>query len=91
MKIMMSYIQLLDQTLIQLIFSYNDSTEIQGGGKNSFMRHSLRPKIKYKFLDGNVIFDYRFYYKPKVDDFEDYLLEHELKISMVTFYEAIIM
>ena len=70
-------------------FSYIDSTEIQGGGKNSFMRHSLRPKIKYKFLDGNVIFDYRFYYKPKVDDFEDYLLEHELKISMVTFYEAL--
>ena len=36
-----------------------------------------------------MIFDYRFYYKPRVDDFKDYLLEHELKISIATFYDAL--
>ena len=42
-----------------------------------------------KLFDGNVVFDYRFYYKPRVDNFDDYLLEHELKVSIATFYEAL--
>ena len=54
-----------------------------------FFRHSIRPKIKLKLFDGNLIFDYRFYYKPKIDDFNDYLLEHELKVSIATFYELL--
>jgi len=65
---------------------YTDSTETPA---ESFFRHSIRPKFKLKLLDGNVVFDYRFYYKPRVDNFEDYLLEHELKISIATFYEAL--
>ena len=65
---------------------YTDSTETPA---ESFFRHSIRPKFKLKMLDGNVVFDYRFYYKPRVDNFEDYLLEHELKISIATFYEAL--
>jgi hypothetical protein len=56
---------------------------------SSFFRHSIRPKYKVKLFDGNVVFDYRFYFKPRVDNFDDYLLEHELKISIVTFYEAL--
>lgn len=56
---------------------------------SSFFRHSIRPKYKVKLFDGNVVFDYRFYFKPRVDNFDDYLLEHELKISVVTFYEAL--
>jgi len=67
-------------------WSYGDSTEL---GANEFFRHSIRPKWKYKFLDDNIVLDYRFYYKPRVDDFDDYLLEHELKISIATFYEAL--
>jgi len=63
-----------------------DSTE---AGAESFFRHSIRPKFKFKFMDGNLVFDYRFYYKPRVDDFNDYLLEHELKISIATFYELL--
>jgi hypothetical protein len=58
-------------------------------GKSEFFRHSIRPKYKVKLMDGNVVFDYRFYYKPRVDNFDDYLFEHELKISVVTFYEAL--
>ena len=65
---------------------YTDSTDI---GENQFFRHSIRPKIKLKLMDGNIVFDYRFYYKPRVDDFKDYLLEHELKITIATFYEAL--
>jgi len=65
---------------------YTDSTETPA---ESFFRHSIRPKFKLKLLDGNVVFDYRFYYKPRVDNFEDYLLEHELKITIATFYEAL--
>ena len=42
-----------------------------------------------KFFDDNILFDYRFYFKPKVDDFEDYLLEHEVKLSISTFYELL--
>jgi hypothetical protein len=56
---------------------------------STFFRHSIRPKYKVKLFDGNVVFDYRFYFKPRVDNFDDYLLEHELKISIVTFYEAL--
>ena len=67
-------------------FSYTDSTDSPA---ESFFRHSIRPKIKLKLMDGNIVFDYRFYYKPRVDDFEDYLLEHELKITIATFYEAL--
>ena len=67
-------------------WTYGDSIE---AGPNEFFRHSIRPKWKYKFLDENILIDYRFYYKPRVDDFNDYLLEHELKISIATFYEAL--
>ena len=45
----------------------------------NFYRHSIRPKIKLKLFDDNLIFDYRFYYKPRVDNFDDYLLEHSAK------------
>ena len=54
-----------------------------------FFRHSIRPKIKLKLFNENLVLDYRFYYKPRVDDFKDYLLEHELKVSLATFYEAL--
>ncbi len=54
-----------------------------------FARHSFRPRLKLSFFDGNLLFDYRFYYKPKIDEFEDYLLENELKINIATFYEAL--
>ena len=67
-------------------FEFTDSTEKEA---ESFFRHSIRPKVKLKLMDGNIVFDYRFYYKPRVDDFEDYLLEHELKITIATFYEAL--
>ena len=67
-------------------FYYDDSTE---AAAEEFLRHSIRPKIKLKLFDDNLVFDYRFYFKPKVDDFNDYLLEHELKVSLSTFYEAL--
>ena len=67
-------------------YYYTDSTEAPA---EEFFRHSIRPKIKLKLFDDNLIFDYRLYYKPRVDNFDDYLLEHELKISLATFYEAL--
>jgi len=67
-------------------YEYTDSTEAPA---EEFFRHSIRPKIKLKLFDDNLVFDYRFYFKPKVDDFNDYLLEHELKVSLSTFYEAL--
>ena len=66
-----------------------DTTYSTGTSDSSFFRHSIRPKYKVRLFDGNVVFDYRFYFKPRVDNFEDYLLEHELKISVMTFYEAL--
>ena len=75
-----------DYTDSSAYYYMTDSTEV---GPESFFRHSIRPKIKLKFMDGNLVFDYRFYYKPRVDDFKDYLLEHELKISIATFYELL--
>jgi hypothetical protein len=66
-----------------------DTTYSTGTTDSSFFRHSIRPKYKVKLFDGNVVFDYRFYFKPRTDNFDDYLLEHELKISIVTFYEAL--
>ena len=44
---------------------------------------------QFKLFNDNLVLDYRFFYKPRVDDFEDYLLEHELKVSIATFYEAL--
>ena len=71
-------------------WEYTDSTQFTTGGKSDlFFRHSIRPKFKIKFFDDNLVFDYRFYFKPKIDDWDDYLLEHELKISFITFYEAL--
>ena len=67
-------------------YYYTDSTETPA---EEFFRHSIRPKIKLKLFDNNLVLDYRFYYKPRMDNFDDYLLEHELKISLATFYEAL--
>jgi len=66
-----------------------DTSYSTGTTESSFLRHSFRPKYKVRLFDGNVVFDYRFYFKPRVDNFDEYLLEHELKISIVTFYEAL--
>ena len=55
----------------------------------TFSRHSFRPKVKLILADGNFFFDYRAFYKPRVDDFEDFLLENILVLSVVTFYEAL--
>ena len=76
-----------DSTLVDSFYVRTDSLDL--GGENNFFRHSFRPKIKLKLLDDNLVFDYRFYYKPRIDDFDDFLLEHELKITLSTFYEAI--
>ena len=64
-------------------FGYSEADSIR-----DFARHSIRPKIKLKLLDGNVVFDYRFYYKPNLEDFDDYLLQNELTVNIATFYEA---
>ena len=55
----------------------------------TFSRHSLRPKVKLVLVDGNFFFDYRAFYKPRVDDFEDFLLENILVLSITTFFEAL--
>ena len=83
------------RTMIQYIMSYTDSsayyyyTDSTEAPAEEFFRHSIRPKIKFKLFNDNLVLDYRFFYKPRVDDFEDYLLEHELKVSIATFYEAL--
>ena len=55
----------------------------------TFSRHSFRPKIKLVLADGNFLFDYRAFYKPRVDDFEDFLLENIVVLSVMTFYESL--
>ena len=88
-----------DSSLVYADYYYTDSTlagqyhvvtdSVNLGGEQKFWRHSIRPKIKFKLFDNNVVFDYRFYFKPKTDDWEDFLLENELTISIATFYEAL--
>ncbi len=72
-----------------VFYSYRDSVMLIQGGTTDFYRHSIRPKFKIKLFDESLVFDYRFYYKPKVNNFDDYLLEHELTVSIATFYEAL--
>ena len=67
---------------INYTYSTFDSTR-------NITRHSIRPKIKLKLFEENIVLDYRFYYKPNVSDFDDYLLVNELKISIATFYEQL--
>ena len=55
----------------------------------TFSRHSFRPKVKLVLAEGNFFLDYRAFYKPRVDVFEDYLLENILVLSVKTFYEAL--
>lgn len=55
----------------------------------TFSRHSFRPKLKLILSDGALFMDYRAFYKPRVDDFNDYLLENILVLSIATFYEAL--
>ena len=55
----------------------------------TFSRHSFRPKVKLVLADGNFFFDYRAFYKPRVDDFEDFLLENIVVLSVMTFYEKL--
>ena len=88
-----------DSILVYADYYYTDSTlagqyhevtdSVNLGGEQKFWRHSIRPKIKLKLFDNNVVFDYRFYFKPKMGDWEDFLLENELKITIATFYEAV--
>ena len=70
-------------------YYYSDSTTESTGGVEKFYRHSIRPKFKIKLFDESLVFDYRLFYKPRVDDWEDYLLEHSLQISVATFYDAL--
>jgi hypothetical protein len=78
-----------DSTLDGTYYEYDDSLKVMSGGKEKFYRHSIRPKVKFKFFDESLVFDYRFYFKPRVDDFKDYILEHELSISLATFYDLL--
>jgi len=55
----------------------------------TFSRHSIRPKIKLVLADGAFFMDWRAFYKPKVDNTEDYLLENVLVFSIATFYDAL--
>ena len=54
-----------------------------------FARHSIRPKIKLVLSEGALFFDLRTFYKPKVDDFDDYLLENIAVLSIATFSDAL--
>ena len=59
-----------------------DSTDV-------FPRHSLRPKVKFVLNDGAAVIDFRTFYKPRVDDMNEYLWENELRISLATLYELL--
>jgi len=59
-----------------------DSTEV-------FPRHSLRPKVKFVLNEGAAVIDYRTFYKPRVDNTNEYLWENQLKFSLATFYELL--
>ena len=55
----------------------------------TFSRHSIRPKVKLVLADGAFFMDWRTFYKPRVDDTEDFLLENVLVFSVATFYDAL--
>ena len=55
----------------------------------TFSRHSIRPKVKLVLADGAFFMDWRAYYKPKVGDTEDYLLQNTIVFSIATFYDAL--
>ena len=55
----------------------------------TFARHSIRPKLKLVLADGAFFMDWRTFYKPRVDNTEDFLLENVLVLSVATFYDAL--
>ena len=56
---------------------------------DTFARHSIRPKVKLVLSDGAFFMDWRAFYKPKVGDTDDYLLENIIVFSIATFYDAL--
>ena len=74
--------------ILSLSYAYMFEEE-EYNSVETFSRHSFRPKLKLVFADGNFFFDYRAFYKPRVDDFDDFLLENIVVCSIMTFYEAL--
>ena len=50
----------------------------------TFARHSIRPKVKLVLADGAFFMDWRSFYKPRVDDTDDYLLNQHTGIPSNT-------
>jgi hypothetical protein len=67
---------------------WDDEIEEEIDSLMTFSRLSVRPKVKIKFNDGATVIDYRTYWKPKLSNFDDYLWENELTVSIETFYES---
>ena len=63
--------------------------EEQYDSVETFSRHSIRPKVKLILADGAFFMDWRAFFKPRVDDPEDYLLDNVLVFSISTFYDAL--
>lgn len=68
---------------------WDEETETEIDSIMTFSRLSVRPKVKIKLHDGDAVIDYRTYWKPKLSDFNDYLWENELTLSIETFYESL--
>ena len=49
----------------------------------TFARHSIRPKVKLVLADGAFFMDWRSFYKPMVDDPDDFLLENVFLIETI--------
>lgn len=60
-----------------------------GEDPGTLYRHSLRPKYKRSFDSTGISIDWQFFYKPRFDNFEKYLLNSILVISFKTFHDAL--
>lgn len=60
-----------------------------GEDSGTLYRHSLRPKYKRSFGSPGMFIDWQFFYKPRFDNMEKYLLKSILVFSFKTFHDAL--
>jgi len=60
-----------------------------GEDSNTLYRHSLRPKYKRSIDSLGMLIDWQFFYKPRFDDIDNYLLKSILVFSFKTFHDAL--
>ncbi len=66
-----------------------EQEKYMGEDPGTLYRHSLRPKYKRSLGSAGMSINWQFFYKPRFDNLEKYLLNNILVLSFKTFHDAL--